>query len=111
MQRQKRAVVEVLWELHRCIELHAERRGVRWKKNIRNDRRLHEVWHLSDMQRIVMLTNVAERPAVETALFHRRCVIGNQIISEIVAFIDGGPEDVRSRLPCKRCGIPQSRSE
>src|SRR2546422_1057134 len=109
MQGEKRAVAIVLRKLRYRVELHAQRSGVRRKQNVGNERHFYEVRHLSDVHGIVMLADVAERPAIESAVFHGRHVIRHQIVAEIVALIDGSPERVCAGLPRQRGGIPQSR--
>src|SRR6266446_3124687 len=111
MQGQKRPVAIVLRKLRRRVELHAQRSRVRRKQNVGNDRHLYNVRHLSDVHGIVMLADVAERPAVESAILYRRHVIRYQIVAEIVALIDGSPKRVCAGLPGQRGRIPQSRRE
>ena len=70
VQCEECAVAIVLRELAPRIELHSQCSGVRRKQHIGNNRRLHQVRELSDMNRIVMLADIAERPAVEATFLH-----------------------------------------
>src|SRR5687768_14806346 len=58
-----------------------------------------------------MLAVVAVRPAVETAVFDRRHVVGNEIASQLVALVDRGPERAGARLPGEADRIAQAGPE
>src|SRR5512146_1961963 len=51
-----------------------------------------EVGMLVAEARILVLADVVPGPAVEAAIFYMGDVVGNEIVAEAVALVDGGPE-------------------
>src|SRR4051812_16913282 len=47
---------------------------------------------LAFVTRVLMLSHVVPRPSVKTILFNVSDVVGDEIIAEVVALVDGAPE-------------------
>src|SRR6185436_10571694 len=81
-------------------------------QNIGNDGSLHQVRLPALITWIVVLTEIGIWPAVETAIFDGSDVVWNQIVTQIVAFVHGGPKDiVHSGLPRQTFWVADTGSE
>src|SRR5437870_13917949 len=73
------------------IKRELQRRYVRTKQYVRNDRARHKIRFLRLHAWIDVVSDVAVRPAVESSISQRREVIRRKIIPQLVAFIDRRP--------------------
>ena len=55
-----------------------------------------------------MLADVGVRPAVEPAVAHRRDEIRHEIVAEVIAFVDGGPQHAGAREEREADGISKA---
>src|SRR5579872_2551618 len=88
----------VLWKLRSLMEGDAQRRRMRLKQYVRRDDFAREIWSLSDVARVFVVTNIVPRPTIETALFDASYVIRWQIVAEQVTLIGCAPEQPSGRL-------------
>src|ERR1700730_17772885 len=65
---------------------------MRSQEHIGNNRLRHQLRLLRVHARVHIVADVAVRPAIEAAIFHRSEVLRRKIVAEAVAFIDTGPE-------------------
>src|SRR5882672_9917641 len=79
-------------ELGAFIEGQFERSVVRLEENVGNDYLVLQFGMLAFVTRILMTTDVPPRPAIEAALLNVGDVIGDEIVAQAVAFVDGAPE-------------------
>jgi hypothetical protein len=58
-----------------------------------------------------MLPVIAVRPAIKAALADRGQIVGDEIVAELVALVDYGPEDVAAGVEGEAVGIAQAAGE
>src|SRR5580698_4365051 len=88
-------------KLFALVEGHLERGIVRLQDDIRSDDLIFQFGMFALVPRILMATHIPPRPAVKTPILYVCNVVGNQIVSEAVAFIDGAPQFASLRIYCK----------
>ena len=58
--------------------------------------------------RILVFAHVPPGPAVEAALLHMSDVVGHQVVTQPIAFIDGTPQLTCFWLDCQANAIPDA---
>src|SRR5580704_14522737 len=79
-------------KLRAFIEGHFERSVVGLEEDIRNDHLVFQFGVLALVAWILMGADVPPRPAVEAAVLNVGDVVGDEIVSQAVAFVDGAPK-------------------
>src|SRR4051794_20286291 len=87
----ERAVAELFGQLRAAREGQAERRDVVAERIVRHGGPGDKLRILRLDAAVDVLTPVAERPAVKTAILHRSEIVGDQIAAEFVAFVHHSP--------------------
>ena len=77
-------------------------------QHIGNNGTFHQIRHFTHVFRIGMAADVRIRPSVEAAILNGSSVIGNQIVTQRVALINGCPQNIRTGLQCQTYRIPQT---
>src|SRR3954468_7008589 len=93
------------------IEREPERCGVRPERVVGDDRLRDEIRARRLYAIVDVRTEVAVRPAVESAVVNGGQKVRHEIVAEQVALIDNGPELTRLRLPGETVRIAQARRE
>src|SRR6185437_11578958 len=93
------------------VERHAERRDMGAQRIIRRNGFRDEIRPLRLYARIDMLAVIAVRPSVESAVLYRGHVIGHEVGSDLVPFVDDGPERAALWLEGQAVGIAQPAGE
>jgi hypothetical protein len=73
-------------------------RAKRYNQHVGHNRLVLQLAVFAGMGRILITTDVEPRPAVETAARDVCHKIGNQVVTQVVAFVDGGPQFARFRM-------------
>src|SRR5215471_6452068 len=60
---------------------------------------------------VLVLTDISKRPSVKCTFFDRGHIIGNELISDKIALLNGGPKLVSRRIERQSNRVPSSRSE
>jgi hypothetical protein len=84
-----------------------ERRHMRARGIIRRDGLCHEIWALRLDAGIDMLAVIAVGPAVEGAILHGCHVVGHEVGTDLVAFVDDRPGRPLVGLKVRPFGLPK----
>src|SRR5260370_21974991 len=110
----ERAAAVALRKLLPGVKRKLQRRHMRAKQYVWNNRVRNKVWLLRLHARINVVPDVAVRPAVESAVLQRGEVIGRKIVSQLVTLVTGRPDLARywfdrqpHRIPESRCIAPR----
>jgi hypothetical protein len=82
---------------------------MRLQQYIGRDDPLAQFRMLADMTGVLVRTHVPPRPAVKAALVNRGDVVGHEVVTEAVAFIDGGPQLTGARINGQPRWVSDSR--
>ncbi len=91
------------------VEHQTERRGVVAEHIVGNNGCRDERWALRRSSRVHVLPPIAVGESIKPSVYHRRHVIWNEVIAEVIALIDDCPQCAALRLPRKAVRIAQSR--
>ena len=72
---------------------------MRTQRVIRRNRFRHQIGSLRIDAAVEMLAKIAVGPAIKAAVLDRSHIVGNEIVAEFVALIDGDPQRAALRLP------------
>ena len=89
----------------RFVEGEAQRSGVCTDGEIRFDCFPYQVRTLRLYARIYVRAEITVWPAVEATLFYGGHIVRDQIVTEVVSFVDRCPKHVRAGLPVHSVGI------
>jgi hypothetical protein len=85
------SICESLWQSCTRRSSEPERGGVRPKGVVGHECARHEVGSLRLSANVQVTTEVAIRPAVETAVAHGRQVVGYEVATKLVSLVDHRP--------------------
>ena len=93
------------------VKRQLQRSIVRLKQNIRNQHVRRALGMLARVARVGMASDVEPRPTIKTPVRDMGDVVGDQIVAQLVAFIDRGPQGARARLNGDADRVANSRSK
>src|SRR5436190_16960333 len=93
------------------VKSETERSSVRAQRIVRHERLCHQVGARRLYTIVDVLSVIAVRPSIETAITHRSHVIRHKIAAKLVAFIHGSPQRTALRLPAEAVRITQAGGE
>src|SRR6185437_1083138 len=96
-------------KLRTFVENQTERRGVRVKQEVGDQRLGLQIRALVAEVGIRMLAEIRIRPAIESAGNNMGEIVGDEFVAETVTLVDGDEEIVRTRIELQPDGIAQAR--
>ena len=102
------AVAIALGQLVAGVEEQAQRGHVGTQRVVGDDGLRHQVGTLRLHPRIQVLAEVAVGPAVEAALPYRGQVVRDQVVADLVALVDDGPQLAGDRFPLQAGRVAQA---
>src|SRR4029078_12018936 len=98
-------------ELLAVVEQHLQRGAVRLQQHVGNDGRRLQLGVLARVPRIGIAADVVPGPAVKPALLDWGDVVGDQVVAQLVALVDGHPLLARVRMHGDADGVADARRE
>src|SRR5260221_13712472 len=84
---------------------------MRWQNHVGDDGAINKILTQAFRSRILIGTDIGVGPAVEAAFADGGEEVGNEIVAEMVAFLDAGPEFSRLGGEFQADGIAKARRE